>query len=126
MHKAIKKLVQYDNTNMILVDGREFKPLTYMDNKEETIKEINCVCIEGGDNKYSSIAAASIIAKVERDNYIYDLCEKHSKLDEYYQLSTNKGYGTAKHLDGIRQFGISCWHRKSFGLCKESKLITID
>jgi len=125
MHKAIKIILQKNNYNKnckILVDGRDFKPLTYMDMEEETIKEVSCICIEGGDNKYTAIAAASILAKVERDNYIYDICKSYSKLDEYYDLSKNKGYGTAKHMDGIRKYGITNWHRTSFGLCKESKI----
>ena len=126
MHNAIKNIENYKNNSIILVDGRDFKPLTYMDNENEIIKEISTICIEGGDNKYTAIAAASILAKVERDNYIYDLCKKYPKLDEYYDLSKNKGYGTAKHLAGIRKFGITLWHRKSFGICKESKVMIIN
>ena len=125
MHNAIKKISNYNKNSIIIVDGRDFKPLTYIDVKEEIIKEVPCICIEGGDNKYTSIAAASILAKVERDNYIYDLCKEYPKLDECYELSKNKGYGTAKHLDGIQKYGITQWHRKSFGLCKESKIIEI-
>ena len=94
------------------------KPVTYFDNNTESIKEIKTACVVGGDNLYTSIAAASILAKVERDNYIYDLCEKYPKLDEYYDLAKNKGYGTAKHMQGIRDYGITTWHRKSFGICK--------
>ena len=144
MHKAIKELLNnigfFENSNKlnnklnnkysnktftILVDGNDFKPFTYLDLKEEIIKEIPCQCIVGGDNKYTSIAAASILAKVERDYYIYDLCKKYPKLDEYYDLSKNKGYGTAKHMDGIKQYGITEMHRKSFGICKESSIIDI-
>ena len=75
-------------------------------------------CIEGGDNKYLSIAAASIIAKVERDKYIYDLCDKNPELETYYGIRSNKGYGTSKHIEGIKENGISEWHRKTFGICK--------
>ena len=142
MHKAIKELLNsigffeesFNNSNnkysnktfTILVDGNDFKPFTYLDLKEEIIKEIPCQCIIGGDNKYTAIAAASILAKVERDNYIQDLCKEYPKLDEYYDLSKNKGYGTAKHMDGIKKYGITKWHRKSFGLCKESNEIDIS
>lgn len=126
MHKAIKELNKdNDKIHMILIDGRDFKPFTYYDKKEEIIKDIPSVCIEGGDNKYTSIAAASILAKVERDNYIYELCEKYPKLNEYYDLAKNKGYGTAKHIQGIKLHGITEWHRKSFGICKEASLISI-
>jgi ribonuclease HII len=136
MHKAIKNIISiianskinnidYKNIN-ILVDGCEFKPYTYLDSKEEMIKEIKTSCIIGGDNKYTSIAAASILAKVERDKYIYALCEKYPKLDEYYDLSKNKGYGTAKHLEGIRKYGITNWHRRSFGLCRDSTIFELE
>ena len=124
MHKAIKELLNNDRkaTYILLVDGREFKSLTYFDHESETIKEYRSVCIEGGDNKYSTIAAASILAKVERDSYISELCKDYPKLDEYYDLSKNKGYGTAKHLAGIEKYGITEWHRKTFGICKMSPL----
>jgi ribonuclease HII len=76
------------------------------------------VCIEQGDNIYSAIAAASILAKVSRDEYIQKLCDDNPTLDEYYNLRSNKGYGAAKHIDGIKQHGITEWHRKSFGICR--------
>ena len=82
------------------------------------IKSLDFNCIEGGDNKYCSIAAASILAKVARDEYIEDLCQKNPKLNIYYDILKNKGYGTKNHLDGITKFGISCWHRKTFGINK--------
>lgn len=126
MHKALKNILDNNKNNLILVDGNSFKPLTYFDNESETIKEYENICITGGDNKYTAIAAASILAKVERDQYIEDLCEKYPKLDEYYDLLKNKGYGTKKHLDGIKEYGISEWHRKTFGLCRNSNIININ
>jgi ribonuclease HII len=75
--------------------------------------------VEGGDNKYSCIAAASILAKVARDAYIDDLCKENPELVSHYSLDTNKGYGSKKHLDGIKEHGITIWHRRSFGICKE-------
>jgi ribonuclease HII len=75
--------------------------------------------IEGGDNKYTSIAAASILAKVERDKYIEELCLENPELIERYGIDSNKGYGSKKHMDGIKQYGITKWHRKTFGICKE-------
>ena len=82
-------------------------------------KQIRHLCITGGDDKYTPIAAASILAKVERDQYIHRLCEQQPILDEYYHLSSNKGYGTAQHMEGIRKYGIRPQHRKSFGICKQ-------
>lgn len=129
MHKALKKLFMHNNNNnnnyLILVDGNSFKTLTYYDKESESIKEYNNVCITGGDNKYTSIAAASILAKVERDLYIDDMCKQYPKLNEIYDISKNKGYGTKNHMDAIKQYGISKWHRKSFGICKTSDIIDI-
>lgn len=111
MHKALDKLeVRPEN---ILVDGNKF--YVYKD-KGEIIPH---VCIKGGDDKYSAIAAASILAKVERDNYILELCKQFPNLDTFYGIKKNKGYGTKAHLKGIQERGITQWHRKTFGICKQ-------
>ena len=123
MHKAIQNIYNTStlrsNTKsvLLLVDGNDFKPFVIV--KNNSLEQVPHICIEGGDNKYSSIAAASILAKVARDEYIDELCNNHSYLQEKYDLHNNKGYGTKKHMDGIRQYGISEWHRKSFGICKD-------
>ena len=109
---------------LLLVDGNDFKTFDHYYNDE--IVPCDHVCINGGDNTYTAIAAASILAKYERDKYILELCEKYPLLDEYYGLKTNKGYGTKKHMDGIKEHGITEWHRKSYGICKEMKLIDIN
>ena len=111
MHEAIDKLdVRPD---IILVDGTYFKP--HVDKNDRIIPHI---CIEGGDDIYISIAAASVLAKVERDKYIYDLCDKYENLDEYYGIRSNKGYGAKRHIEGIKAYGITDWHRKSFRPCR--------
>ena len=127
MHKAIVKIVQQNepliNINelfYLLIEGNDFKSYTYLCESSNIIKQVNHVLIEGGDNKYCSIAAASIIAKVERDKYIKEMCNTFPKLDICYGLLTNKGYGTAKHIEGIKKYGISKWHRTTFGCCKEA------
>jgi ribonuclease HII len=81
----------------VLVDGNQ-KP------------ESSSVCITKGDSKSLSIAAASIIAKVHRDKLMTNFAK------QYYQYGweSNKGYGTQKHLDAIRSFGITPYHRKTF------------
>lgn len=113
-HKAWHKVI--DNLNIvpenILVDGNKFFPYSH---KGEFLPHI---CIKGGDNKYSPIAAASIIAKVERDNYIRELCKENPELVERYNIESNKGYGAKTHIDGIKKYGISKWHRKTFGICQ--------
>jgi ribonuclease HII len=117
MHKAIQNIYDKTKSTLLLVDGNDFKPFVVVNNN--IFEQVPHICIEGGDNKYSSIAAASILAKVARDEYIDELCSNNPYLKERYDLHNNKGYGTKKHMDGIRQHGISEWHRKSFGICKD-------
>jgi len=78
--------------------------------------------VVGGDSKYSSIAAASILAKDARDAHIETLCASYPELVARYEINSNKGYGTARHMAGIREHGISQFHRRSFGLCKSSEI----
>ena len=101
----------------LLIDGNYFIPITFLNKETNRIETIPYNFIEGGDNKYSAIAAASILAKVERDKYIEDLCIENPELVEKYSLDTNKGYGAKKHLDGIKEHGITIWHRRTFGIC---------
>ena len=140
MHKAItnvivkfsennKTLLNYSKKSenyYLLVDGNDFKSYTYLNESSSIIEQVNHILIEGGDNKYCSIAAASILAKVERDAYIKELCDCYKKLDTYYALEKNKGYGTAKHMDGIDNYGISPWHRTTYGRCKEATINEAD
>ena len=127
MHKGIKNVlsqlskltdINYDNI-LLLVDGNYFKPFTVVNKNKTKLETIKYQMVEGGDNKYTSIAAASILAKVERDTYIDKLCEENPELIEHYGIDSNKGYGSKKHMDGIKQHGITKWHRKTFGICKE-------
>jgi ribonuclease HII len=120
MHKAIKEVISklnlnYTNTH-ILIDGKDFTPYIFFEN--DTLISAQCTTITQGDNKLTSIAAASILAKVERDKYIIDLCDKEPDLDEKYRLKKNKGYGTKEHMQGIEKWGISKYHRQTFGICK--------
>lgn len=119
--KQYNKKIPADNSGMsysLLIDGNYFKPITYLNKKTNRIEAIPHTTVEGGDNKYASIAAASILAKVERDRYITDLCEQNPTLSEYYGIDSNKGYGAKRHMDGIKTHGITIWHRRSFGICK--------
>ena len=110
MHKALDQLLV--QPQHILVDGNTF----YSYRRDD--KTIPHTCFEGGDDLYTPIAAASIIAKVERDQYIQKMCDTYGNLEEYYGLRSNKGYGTERHRDGIKQYGITPWHRTTFGICK--------
>lgn len=115
MHEAVRKLLV--KPDHLLVDGNYFKPCMYNDDDY-----ISHTTVVKGDNKYTPIAAASILAKVSRDKYIEEMCEKYPLLDEYYDIKSNKGYGSKRHMEGIKKYGISPWHRKSFGICASSKV----
>lgn len=126
MHNAIRDIL---NTSIIdkkecfvLIDGNHFKPYSMYDEENESLYVMPHQTIEGGDNKYTSIAAASILAKVARDEYIKELCDEHPELNERYNIEKNQGYGTKQHLEGILEHGITQWHRKSYGRCKEATL----
>lgn len=109
MHKAIEKLCC--KPAHILVDGNYFK--NYADIRHR--------CVIKGDTTYTNIAAASILAKVSRDRHIHDILKIYPVLDEQYGLSSNLGYGTKKHMQGIRTHGVTKYHRKSFQPCQHQK-----
>ena len=100
MHRALDQLAV--RPEAVIVDGNRFKP--YQSLPHTTIVK--------GDGKYLSIAAASILAKTYRDDYMNRLAEEYPQ----YDWLSNKGYPTKKHRDAIRQFGITPYHRKSYNL----------
>ena len=129
MHKCIREIMDTTTTTTIttsntsiLVDGNYFKPYGVYDDTTETLKFIPHTTIEKGDGTYAGIAAASILAKYERDAYIAELCSEYPVLSERYALDRNMGYGTKAHTDGIATYGITQWHRRSFGACKTAEL----
>lgn len=122
MHKAVDQVIEKMGLSSIegihlLVDGNDFTPMMRVVGNSSIVAK--STLIEGGDNKLTPIAAASILAKVERDTYVEDLCDTEPSLDERYGIRKNKGYGTKRHMDGIREYGITEHHRKTFGLCKQ-------
>lgn len=100
MHRALEKLVQVPE--LILVDGNRFKKY----------REIPHQCIVKGDGKFLSIAAASVLAKTSRDEYMETMALQYPG----YFWETNKGYPTGQHRDAIRQLGVTPIHRRSFQL----------
>jgi ribonuclease HII len=112
-HMAMHKVLDTLNTipEYILVDGSNFKPYY---NKDELIDH---TCIIGGDNKLIPIACASILAKEYHDDYILNLCEQEPTLKKY-DWTNNMCYGTKNHIEAIKTYGITKYHRKSFGICK--------
>lgn len=109
MHRAINKAREMLSSKgmsleHIMVDGNRFKPY---DNIPHT-------CCIGGDAKHLNIAAASILAKTYRDKEISNIVSARPDLDEKYGFSKNKGYGTAKHMAGLKAHGPCEFHRKSY------------
>src|SRR6478736_954826 len=100
MHKALDQLKL--RPELLLIDGNRFKPY----------QEIKHECIIKGDANYLSIAAASVLAKIYRDDLMGQLGEKYPG----YGWHTNVGYPTVEHRNGIRSLGITLYHRKSFEL----------
>ena len=109
MHRALDQLKV--RPEAVIVDGNRFKP--YRDLPYTTIVK--------GDGKYLSIAAASILAKTYRDDYMDRLAEDYPQ----YDWKSNKGYPTKKHRQAIREYGITPFHRRSFTLLPPEEL-TLD
>lgn len=103
MHRAIAQLKT--TPEFIIVDGNKFK----------NYKEIPHKTIVKGDSKYLSIAAASVLAKTYRDEYMEKI---HLEFSDY-NWQKNKGYPTKEHREAIRNFGVTKYHRKSFKLLPE-------
>jgi ribonuclease HII len=106
MHRAIEKLKI--KPEFLLIDGNRFK----------TYKKIPHQTIVKGDGKYLSIAAASVLAKTYRDEYMSKI---HNEFPNYGWL-TNQGYPTQKHYESIEKYGITPHHRKTFKLIKSIQL----
>ena len=106
MHRALDQLSV--RPEAVIVDGNRFKP--YQDLPSTTIVK--------GDGKYLSIAAASILAKTYRDDYMLSLAEDYPQ----YDWQSNMGYPTKKHRQAIREHGITPYHRKSYNLLGDGQL----
>lgn len=98
MHRAVDQLSV--SPEHLLIDGNRFKPY----------KKLTHDCIVKGDGKYMAIAAASILAKTYRDDYMLALHEQHSE----YQWKKNKGYPTKAHRQAILNHGSTSYHRQTF------------
>ena len=103
MHRSIELL--QPQPEFIIVDGNKFKP--YKDIQHETIVK--------GDSKFMSIAAASVLAKTHRDEFMEKIHQEYP----IYNWKQNKGYPTKQHRNAIREFGITKYHRKTFRLLPE-------
>lgn len=100
MHRAVEQLST--TPQHLLIDGNRFK----------AYKDIPHTCVIKGDGKYLSIAAASVLAKTYRDDYMMQLHNQHPQ----YRWDSNKGYPTKEHRNAITQYGTTPYHRASFRL----------
>lgn len=103
MHLAVDQLTT--RPELLLIDGHIFSPYFGIVHQ----------CVVGGDALYASIAAASILAKTHRDEYM----RKQHELFPQYHWIENKGYGTAQHRRAITEHGLSPLHRRTFGICRQ-------
>ena len=110
MHRALDQLTV--RPEAVIVDGNRFKP--YRDLPYTTIVK--------GDGRYLSIAAASILAKTFRDDYMDALAEEYPQ----YDWKSNKGYPTKKHREAVRRYGPTPYHRMSFNLLGGTGELSID
>lgn len=106
MHRALDQLTV--RPQAVIVDGNRFRPY----------RDLPCTTIVKGDGKYLSIAAASILAKTYRDDYMQRLAEEYPM----YDWKKNKGYPTLKHREAIRQHGTTPYHRMSYRLLGNEEL----
>jgi ribonuclease HII len=106
MHLAIDELTK--KPNHLLIDGNRFKPY----------KKLAHTCIIKGDGKYASIAAASVLAKTYRDEYMNAIHKEYN----FYGWDKNKGYGTMQHRQAIAAYGLCDHHRKSFNILPAQQL----
>jgi len=114
MHRALDQLTV--RPEAIIVDGNRFRPYCSVVGGIST--NIPHTTIVKGDGKYLSIAAASILAKTYRDDYMNRLAEEYPQ----YDWLSNKGYPTKKHREAIRQYGITPYHRRSYNLLGDGQL----
>ena len=113
MEKAVNKLDgNVLSKNTLLIDGIGWNDKNF----NTKLKDYKIVSVVKGDSKYRNIAAASILAKEAHDHHINELCSDNEELNLRYDLMNNKGYGTKKHIEGIKKFGLSEHHRHSFNI----------
>ncbi len=107
MHRALDALTV--PVDRILVDGDAWKPW-----KNEDGDEVEAHMVVDGDATYLSIAAAGILAKVSRDRWVEEVCAANPDWNTHYNLLKNKGYGTAAHMKGLKDHGVTDQHRRSY------------
>lgn len=131
MHNCIKNVILKLNISeddcTAVIDGNYFTPYMVFNNERQALVPMKSVTVEQGDAKFMGIAAASILAKTARDSYVNEMCDKVPLLDDYYGFRKNVGYATKQHREGIMKYGITRWHRKTYGeTCRNAKVFDIE
>lgn len=118
MHRAIAQLTVQPEA--LIIDGNRFDKVPVSPSPDANLQTIDlpCTCIVHGDARFQAIAAASILAKTYRDDYMNRLDEEYP----VYQWRKNKGYPTREHREAISKYGITPYHRRSFNLYGDRQL----
>ena len=110
MERAIQNLKKEYDKKVLVIDGIGWE------NRNFNLEFSDLKSVVKGDAKYRNIAAASILAKEAHDEHINEICANNESLNLKYDLINNKGYGTKKHIEGIKKHGLSEFHRQSFNI----------
>ena len=114
MNRAINEAYKKVPFKKLYIDGSHFNG--YVPPGEDT-EPLEYECVIKGDSKYLNIAAASILAKDYHDTMFLKIIDANPELEKY-DLRKNQGYGTVRHIEAIKKYGITEFHRKTFGPCK--------
>ena len=105
--EALEKSYKITSQDKIIVDGTLF----------DAYRDIPFECIPKADDIYAPVSAASILAKHYRDTQILDFCAQHPVIAQKYDLASNKGYPSPKHMSAVSEYGVTSYHRLSFAPC---------
>lgn len=119
MQRAINEAYRKHPFDRLKIDGPHFNG--YIPPGEDA-EPMSFECVIKGDAKHLNIAAASILAKNHHDTEFIKLINDHPELEKY-DLRRNQGYGTSRHMEAIKKYGITRFHRKSFGPCKNASVL---
>lgn len=122
IRKKLKEEGKEEEIDLLVIDGNQFVPYFYTienENKQIQRKDLKYTTIKSADALYIGVACASIIAKVTRDQLVYEICEKYPMYAEKYGWKKNHGYGTKQHIDVLKkEQTFTEFHRKSFNPVK--------